>query len=145
MQHARDVGRRQSGAPAQLRAQQRVPTCARLLRSSRKPPRGRSSRQRPFADVLRDRFLVDLLPAFDAVGAAGIGQALARLLAHFVRIVRQQDIAGGEIGGVLVEDVHRELPAQHHEASHLRPSAIGDEQRVGADVEWRRGAEFAAP
>ena len=37
------------------------------------------------------------------------------------------------------------FPTQRHEASHLRPSAIGDEQRVGADVERRGRAEFAAP
>ena len=92
-----------------------------------------------------DRVLVDALPAFDAVGAAGIGQALARLLAHLVRIVRQQDVAGREIGGVLIEDVRRKFPTQHHEAGHLGPGAVGDEQRVGADVERRRGAEFAAP
>ena len=37
------------------------------------------------------------------------------------------------------------FPAQRHEAGHFRPRAVGDEQRVGADVERRRRAEFAAP
>ena len=49
--------------------------------------------------------LVDALPTLDPVGAAGVGQALARPLPHFVRIVRQQDVAGRQIGGVLIEDV----------------------------------------
>ena len=46
---------------------------------------------------------------------------------------------------MLIEDVHRERPAQHLEAGHFRPGAVGDKQRVGADVERRFGAEFAAP
>ena len=44
-----------------------------------------------------------------------------------------------------VEDVYRELPAQHHEARHLGPRAVGDEQRIGADVERRGRAKFSAP
>ena len=34
---------------------------------------------------------------------------------------------------------------KRHEARHLRPGAVGNEQRVGADIERRRRAEFAAP
>ena len=92
-----------------------------------------------------NRVLVDALPALDPVGAARIGQALARPLAHLVGIVGEQDVAGREIGGVLIEDVHREFPPERHEASHLGPCAVGNEQRVGSDVERRRRAEFAAP
>ena len=92
-----------------------------------------------FADVLGHRPLVDLLPTFDPVGAAGVGKALAFAFARVVRIVRRQDVAGREIGGVQVEDVFRELPAQRHETGQLGPRAIGDEERVVADVEGRLG------
>ena len=36
-------------------------------------------------------------------------------------------------------------PVQYHEAAHLGPSAVGDEQCVGADVEWRGRAKISAP
>ena len=54
-------------------------------------------------------------------------------------------LLAAEIGGVQIEDVHREISSPDHEAGHFRPCGIGDEQCVGADVERRRGAEFAAP
>jgi hypothetical protein len=98
-----------------------------------------------FADVSSDDALVDLFPALDSVGAAGIGQSLARAPAHLVRIVRQQHIARRQVGGVQVEDVLGEFPAQHHKTGELGPGAIGDEQRVGADIEGRRRTEFTTP
>ena len=87
------------------------------------------------ADVFRNRILVYAFPTFDPVGAAGVSQALARPLSHLVGIVRQQDVAGCEVGGVLVEDVCGEFPAQHREAHHFRPRAVGDEQRVVPNIE----------
>ena len=41
------------------------------------------------ADVARDRFLVDVLPALDPIGAASIAQAFTWPLAYLVRIVRE--------------------------------------------------------
>jgi hypothetical protein len=89
--------------------------------------------------------LVDALPAFNAVHAAGIGQALARLRADFIRVIGQQNIGSGEIGGVLIEDVLGEFPAQHLEAGQFGPAAIAREQGIGSDVERRRITELAAP
>ena len=71
--------------------------------------------------------------------------ACAACFAYFVRIVGQQHVAGRQIGGVLVEDVAGKFPTQQPEAGHFRPSAIGDKQRVGTDVERRRCAKLAAP
>ena len=65
--------------------------------------------------------------------------------ARVVGVVRRQDIAGREIGGVQIENVRRELPPQRHEAGQFGPCAVGDEERVVADVERRRGAEFSPP
>ena len=97
------------------------------------------------ADVLRHRLLVYVFPTINSVGAAGIRQSLARTLALLARIVWQQHVTRCQKGGVLIEDVHREFPAQRHEAGHLSPCGIRDEERIGADVERRRGAEFTAP
>jgi hypothetical protein len=44
-----------------------------------------------------------------------------------------------------IENVDGELPAKHLETSHLRPCAIGDEQRVGTNIERRCSAKLAAP
>ena len=89
--------------------------------------------------------LVDVLPTLDAVGATGIGQALALLDALLVGIVRQQDVADREIGGVQIVNVFRKAPAELQEAGHLGPERIADDQRVVVDRERRRGAELAAP
>ena len=50
-----------------------------------------------------------------------------------------------EIGGVQIVDVHRKPPAELQEARHLGPQAVADDQRIGADIEWRCRAELAAP
>src|SRR5262249_2669014 len=55
---------------------------------------------------------------------------------------RQQDVAGCQVGGVLVENVGRELPTQDVETSHLCPRTIGHKERVGAYVEGRSSAEL---
>ena len=103
-------------------------------------------RQLPFGDVLGDRRLVEAFPTLDAVGAAGVDQAFAASWAlGFVVIERLQDVAGREIGGVQVEDVLGEPPAELQKTSHLRPRRIGDDHRVGADVEGRLRAEIAPP
>ena len=65
-----------------------------------------------FADGLSNRRLVDVLPALDPIGATGVGEAFALPLPHFVRIIRQQNISGGEVGGVQIEDVYWKSPAQ---------------------------------
>src|SRR6516165_6875464 len=78
-------------------------------------------------DGLGNRRLVDALPALDAVCTTGVGQPLAWLLALLVIVMRKQDVAGGEIGGVQIEDVYRKLPVQHYEASHFRPGRVNDE------------------
>jgi hypothetical protein len=98
-----------------------------------------------FGDGLGNCRLVDVFPAFDAVGATGIGEAFAFPLPNFVGVVGPQNITGGEVGGVQVEDMYGELPAERLEARHLCPRAVSNEQRVGADVErWSR-AEVATP
>jgi hypothetical protein len=38
-----------------------------------------------------------------------------------------------------------EFPAQRHEVGELSPGAVGNEQRVGSEIERRCGAEFVAP
>ena len=103
------------------------------------------SRQRPSPIALAMLRLVDILPALDAVGATGIRQALARLLADLVRVVRQQDVAGRQIGGVKVVDVHGKAPAELQEARHFGPQAVADDQRIGSDIERRRRSKLAAP
>src|SRR5262249_37638619 len=85
------------------------------------------------------------LPTFDPVGAAGVRQALARLLWLLVAVVREQDVRLCEVSCVLIEDVFGKFPTQHHEAGHLCPRRIGDEQRVIADVERWFLAEVPAP
>src|SRR5258708_7296369 len=46
---------------------------------------------------------------------------------------------------MLIEDMDGKFPTQRHEAGHLRPRAIGDEERVVSNVERRSGAELSAP
>ena len=45
----------------------------------------------------------------------------------------------------MIEDMYRECPAQYFEALHLGPSAIGNKQGIGTDIEGRALAEFPAP
>ena len=47
-----------------------------------------------FADVLSNRIFIDVLPTGDPVIATCVRQSFALLLAHLVRVVRQQNIAG---------------------------------------------------
>src|SRR5262249_13757979 len=75
----------------------------------------------PAADVCRDRVLVDALPTFDPVGAAGVRQAFSRLLWLLVAAIREQDVSLCKVGCVLIKDVLRESPTQLHEARHLCP------------------------
>ena len=91
-----------------------------------------------FADVLSHRPLVDLLPTLDPVCSAGVGKTLVFALARVVRIVGRQDIAGRKIGGVQIENVCRELPPERHEAGQIGPCAVGDKERVIANIEGRR-------
>ena len=67
-------------------------------------------------------------------------------LTHLVGVVWQQDVARGQISGVQIEDVGREPPTRAPEARDLGPRGIGDEQRIGADVEGRLlRAKIVAP
>jgi hypothetical protein len=144
VQHAPDVTAWQPRAPPQLPAQQRR-GCAHVFFAIFKYSFAAVIAPTAFADVACDRFLVDLLPTLDAVGATGVRQTLARPLTHFIRIMGEQDVARRQVGCVLIEDVPGELPTERHEAGHLSPRGIGDEQRVGADVKRRRVAEVSAP
>ena len=75
------------------------------------------------ADRLGHLRLVDLLPTLDAVGAAGVGQTLALLVALLVGIVGQQDVADREVGGVQIVDVFRESASRAAESRSSRPRA----------------------
>jgi len=44
---------------------------------------------------------------------------------------------------VLVKYVCGKFPTQNFKTRHFRPG--GYEQRIGSNIEWRFGAEFAAP
>src|SRR5262249_9026511 len=59
--------------------------------------------------------------------------------------IRQQDVAGSEIGSVKVKDVYRKWPAQNYETGQLGPRAISNEKRVTADVERWGLAKLSAP
>ena len=98
-----------------------------------------------FGDGLGNRRLVDVFPAFDPISAAGIGEALALSLSDLVRVIRQQDIAGGEVGRMQVEDMYWKWPAQNYETGQLGPRAVGDEKRIGANIEWRSRTKLSAP
>src|SRR5262249_45452048 len=98
-----------------------------------------------FGDGLGNRRLVDVFPTFDPIRATGVGEALALSPSHLARGIRQQDVAGGEVGSVKVKDVYRKWPVQNYETGQLGPWAVGDEKRVGADVERRDRAELSAP
>jgi hypothetical protein len=97
------------------------------------------------ADVLGDRPLVDPFPTLDPVSLAGVDEALGRALAHLVRLVRLEGIAGGEKGDVLAEEMPRKPPPQSHEACQFRLQAVPDNECIIADFEWRNAAELAAP
>ena len=64
------------------------------------------------ADRLGDVRLVDRHPALDAVGGAGVRQALALPDARLVGVVRQQDVAGCQISRMQVVDVFGKPPAE---------------------------------
>ena len=56
-----------------------------------------------------------------------------------------EDVAGGQIGGVQVEDVNREFPSEHHEARSFGPCAIGRKENSGPMSNGGLRAKFAAP
>jgi hypothetical protein len=78
-------------------------------------------------DILCHYLLLDVLPTLNSIRSAGIGQALAWPLAGFVRLVREEDIAGREIGRVQIVNVNWEAPTKHRETGQLGPRGIGDE------------------
>ena len=66
---------------------------------------------------------VDRFPTLDAVGAAGVRQAFALLDTFLVGVIRQQDVADRQIGGVQVVDVCWENASRAPESRSSRPIA----------------------
>ena len=44
-----------------------------------------------------------------------------------------------------IEDMYRKLPTQNYETGQLGPRTVGDEQRIGADIERRGRAKLSPP